>query len=171
MKQLKCLFIQQCASDLGRRLLDELRGADGRIALVRSPHEALARMVRSREGFDALFVGVDYFGKEDYRLFTWVKRQWPDVAVVTYASEGFRHKCTVAEMLGADARCNKLEDLEALDLEVIRAQAVLHAVCALTPVSAKVDETPAAAEPDAEPDDIVTPEELEALLEEDSAEM
>ncbi|MDP6380398.1 MAG: hypothetical protein QF662_03540 [Phycisphaerae bacterium] len=99
------------------QLLAELDRRGARITRVGSLYEAVAKLLCADKPFDALFVGVDFFGKEEFRLFPLLKKRWPALTAVTYASGGFRHKCSLADILGADARCLSAKQLAKMDFD------------------------------------------------------
>ena len=72
------------------------------LVVAPSPFDAVTEAARSADAIQYLFVGVDYFGPEQFRLFPLFRREWPQTQLVAYHSNGFEHKGHIARLVGAD---------------------------------------------------------------------
>lgn len=82
-------------------LHDGLRAAGVHVTVVATVFDLPAEMERAG-GVPYLVLGVDYFGREEFRLLPMVRREWPRTVIVAYHGPGFEHQGRVAELVGAD---------------------------------------------------------------------
>jgi len=99
---LASLLLKQPGSALAEVLDQSLRAAGARITTAANPYEVLAEAARAEHPFRYILLGVDYFGRDDFRLLLLVRREWPEVFLVAYHSSGFEYKGELAELVGAD---------------------------------------------------------------------
>jgi hypothetical protein len=91
-------------------ILQGLPAAGVRIAAIPTAWDAVVEMERAR-GARYLFLGVDYFGRDEFRLIPLVRREWPDTVVIALASAGFEHQGRLAELVGADVVLTSLDGI------------------------------------------------------------
>ena len=99
---LESLLLKQRGSVLAEVLDQSLRAAGVRVTTAANPYEVLAEAARAERPFRYILVGVDYFGRDDFRLLPLVRREWPEAFLVAYHSPGFEYKGELAELVGAD---------------------------------------------------------------------
>ena len=99
---LASLLLKQPGSALAEVLDQSLRAAGARVTTASNPYEVLAEAARAEHPFRYILLGVDYFGRDDFRLLLLVRREWPEVFLVAYHSSGFEYKGELAELVGAD---------------------------------------------------------------------
>jgi len=99
---LASLLLKQPGSALAEVLERSLRAAGARVTTAATVYEVLAEAVRAEPPFRYILVGVDYFGRDDFRLLPLVRREWPEAFLVAYHSPGFQYKGELAELVGAD---------------------------------------------------------------------
>ena len=99
---LASLLLKQPGSALAEVLHQSLRAAGARVTTAANPYEVLAEAARAEHPFRYILVGVDYFGRDDFRLLPLVRREWPEAFLVAYHSPGFEYKGELAELVGAD---------------------------------------------------------------------
>jgi len=99
---LASLLLKQPGSALAEVLDQSLRDAGARVTTAANPYEVLAEAARAEHPFRYILVGVDYFGRDDFRLLPLVRREWPEAFLVAYHSPGFEYKGELAELVGAD---------------------------------------------------------------------
>jgi len=95
-------LVKQPGSSAADALGHGLRARGVPLIVMDSAFDAVSRATRSAEAIDYLFVGVDYFGPDQFRLIPLVRREWPKTRIVAYYSEGFAHKGRIARLVGAD---------------------------------------------------------------------
>jgi hypothetical protein len=91
-------------------VLQGLPAAGVRVAAIPTAWDAVVEMERAR-GARYLFLGVDYFGRDEFRLIPLVRREWPDTVVIALASAGFEHQGRLAELVGADVVLTSLDGI------------------------------------------------------------
>ena len=96
------LLVKQPGSALAEILHQSLRAAGARVTMAANPYEVLAEAARAEHPFRYILVGVDYFGRDDFRLLPLLRRVWPEAFLVAYHSSGFEYKGELAELVGAD---------------------------------------------------------------------
>lgn len=99
---LASLLLKQPGSALAEVLDQSLRAAGARVTTAANPYEVLAEAARAEHPFRYILLGVDYFGRDDFRLLPLLRREWPEVFLVAYHSSGFEYKGELAELVGAD---------------------------------------------------------------------
>lgn len=99
---LASLLLKQPGSALAEILHQSLRAAGARVTTAANPYEVLAEAARAEHPFRYILVGVDYFGRDDFRLLPLLRREWPEAFLVAYHSSGFEYKGELAELVGAD---------------------------------------------------------------------
>jgi len=99
---LASLLLKQPGSALAEVLYQSLRAAGARVTTAANPYEILAEAARAEHPFRHILLGVDYFGREDFRLLPLLRREWPEAFLVAYHSSGFEYKGELAELVGAD---------------------------------------------------------------------
>ena len=99
---LASLLLKQPGSALAEVLDQSLRAAGARVTTATNPYEVLAEAARAEHPFRYILVGVDYFGRDDFRLLPLLRREWPEAFLVAYHSSGFEYKGELAELVGAD---------------------------------------------------------------------
>ncbi len=108
------LLVRQQGSRLAEVLEQSLGAAGVRVTAVASPYEAILEADRTDRHFRYLIVGVDHFGRDEYRLLPMARREWPETTVVAYHSPGFEYKGRLAELVGADVVVAGLDDISSL---------------------------------------------------------
>jgi hypothetical protein len=91
-------------------ILQGLPAAGVRVAAIPTAWDVVVEMERAR-GARYLFLGVDYFGRDEFRLIPLVRREWPDTVVIALASAGFEHQGRLAELVGADVVLTSLDGI------------------------------------------------------------
>jgi len=99
---LASLLLKQPGSALAEVLHQSLRAAGARVTTAANPYEVLAEAARAEHPFRYILLGVDYFGRDDFRLLPLLRREWPEAFLVAYHSSGFEYKGELAELVGAD---------------------------------------------------------------------
>ncbi|MCX5649304.1 MAG: hypothetical protein NTX40_09465 [Planctomycetota bacterium] len=99
---LASLLLKQPGSALAEILHQSLRAAGARVTTAANPYEVLAEAARAEHPFRYILLGVDYFGRDDFRLLPLLRREWPEAFLVAYHSSGFEYKGELAELVGAD---------------------------------------------------------------------
>ena len=99
---LASLLLKQPGSALAEVLDQSLRAAGARVTTAANPYEVLAEAARAEHPFRYILLGVDYFGRDDFRLLPLLRREWPEAFLVAYHSSGFEYKGELAELVGAD---------------------------------------------------------------------
>ncbi|MCX5674279.1 MAG: hypothetical protein NTX87_04670 [Planctomycetota bacterium] len=99
------------AGPAGELLVQGLRAAGLRVAVVPTVFDAVAEAQRAGSALAYLIVGVDYFGPGEFRLFPLVRREWPGATLVACHSPGFEYKGRVAELVGADVVVCGMEEI------------------------------------------------------------
>ncbi len=148
------LLVRQPGSSLADVLEKSLGAAGVRTTVVATPYEAILEADRSPHGYRFLILGVDHFGRDQYRLVPMARREWPDTTVVAYHSPGFGYKGRLAELVGADMILTGLDGVSSL-LEGLaphepgpRSERVQPGPAAREPAA---PEPPASAPPEPEP--------------------
>jgi len=108
---LTSLLLKTRGSVLGETVDRTLRAAGARVTTADSPCRLLAEADRAEPPFRTILLGVDYFARDEFRLFPLLRREWPEAVLVAYHSPGFEHKGELAELLGADAVLADAHDL------------------------------------------------------------
>lgn len=108
------LLVRQPGSSLADVLEKSLGAAGVRTTVVATPYEAILEADRSPHGYRFLILGVDHFGRDQYRLVPMARREWPDTTVVAYHSPGFGYKGRLAELVGADMVLTGLDGVSSL---------------------------------------------------------
>jgi len=111
------------AGPAGELLVQGLRAAGLRVAVVPTVFDAVAEAQRAGGALEYLIVGVDYFGPSEFRLFPLVRREWPGATLVACHSPGFAYKGRVAELVGADVVLCGLEEISRFIESLAPAQA------------------------------------------------
>lgn len=106
------LLVQQADSATGEALLRGLRAAGIRVLAVSTVWDAVVEMERAG-GARYLLVGIDYFGRDEFRLLPLVRREWPPTVIIAYLSPGFEHLGHIAELVGADVILTSVEEASA----------------------------------------------------------
>ena len=106
------LLVQQADSATGEALLRGLRAAGIRVLAVSTVWDAVVEMERAG-GARYLLVGIDYFGRDEFRLLPLVRREWPPTVIIAYLSPGFEHLGRIAELVGADVILASVEEASA----------------------------------------------------------
>lgn len=106
------LLVQQADSATGEALLRGLRAAGIRVLAVSTAWDAVVEMERAG-GARYLLVGIDYFGRDEFRLLPLVRREWPPTVIIAYLSPGFEHLGRIAELVGADVILASVEEASA----------------------------------------------------------
>jgi len=99
---LASLLLKQPGATLAEVLDQSLRAAGARVTTATNPYEVLAEAARAEHPFRYILLGVDYFGRDDFRLLPLLRREWPEAFLVAYHSSGFEYKGELAELVGAD---------------------------------------------------------------------
>jgi len=99
------------AGPAGELLVQGLRAAGLRVAVVPTVFDAVAEAQRAGGALAYLIVDVDYFGPGEFRLFPLVRREWPGATLVACHSPGFEYKGRVAELVGADVVVCGVEEI------------------------------------------------------------
>ena len=105
-------FVQQAGSAAGEALLNGLRAAGFRVVTVRTVWDVVVEIERAG-GARFLVSGIDSFGRDEFRLFPLVRREWPETVIVAYLNPGFEHLGHIAELVGADVVLASLRDVSA----------------------------------------------------------
>jgi CheY-like chemotaxis protein len=95
-------LLKQPGATLAEVLDQSLRAAGARVTTATNPYEVLAEAARAEHPFRYILLGVDYFGRDDFRLLPLLRREWPEAFLVAYHSSGFEYKGELAELVGAD---------------------------------------------------------------------
>jgi len=111
------------AGPAGELLVQGLRAAGLRVAVVPTVFDAVAEAQRAGDALAYLIVGVDYFGPGEFRLFPLVRREWPGATLVACHSPGFEYKGRVAELVGADVVVCGMEEISRFIESLAPAQA------------------------------------------------
>jgi len=109
---LTSFFVQQAGSAAGEALLNGLRAAGFRVVTVRTVWDVVVEIERAG-GARFLVSGIDSFGRDEFRLFPLVRREWPKTVIVAYLNPGFEHLGHIAELVGADVVLASLRDVSA----------------------------------------------------------
>jgi outer membrane biosynthesis protein TonB len=109
---LTSFFVQQAGSAAGEALLNGLRAAGFRVVTVRTVWDVVVEIERAG-GARFLVSGVNSFGRDEFRLFPLVRREWPETVIVAYLNPGFEHLGHIAELVGADVVLASLSDVSA----------------------------------------------------------
>jgi hypothetical protein len=109
---LTSFFVQQAGSAAGEALLNGLRAAGFRVITVRTVWDVVVEIERAG-GARFLISGIDSFGRDEFRLFPLVRREWPETVIVAYLNPGFEHLGHIAELVGADVVLASLRDVSA----------------------------------------------------------
>jgi hypothetical protein len=109
---LTSFFVQQAGSAAGEALLNGLRAAGFRVVTVRTVWDVVVEIERAG-GARFLVSGIDSFGRDEFRLFPLVRREWPETVIVAYLNPGFEHLGHIAELVGADVVLASLRDISA----------------------------------------------------------
>jgi hypothetical protein len=109
---LTSFFVQQAGSAAGEALLNGLRAAGFRVVTVRTVWDVVVEIERAG-GARFLVAGIDSFGRDEFRLFPLVRREWPETVIVAYLNPGFEHLGHIAELVGADVVLASLRDISA----------------------------------------------------------
>ena len=79
-----------------------LRAAGLRVIRVATAYDAVIEAQRAGDALAHLVLGVDPFGRDEFRLIPLVRREWPQADIIVYHSSGFEYKGRIAELVGAD---------------------------------------------------------------------
>jgi outer membrane biosynthesis protein TonB len=109
---LTSFFVQQAGSAAEEALLNGLRAAGFRVVTVRTVWDVVVEIERAG-GARFLVAGIDSFGRDEFRLFPLVRREWPETVIVAYLNPGFEHLGHIAELVGADVVLASLRDISA----------------------------------------------------------
>jgi hypothetical protein len=93
-------------------LVQGLRAAGVRVATTPTVWDAVVEMEHAR-GARCLFVAVDYFGRDEFRLIPLVRREWPETTIVALVGAGFAHQGRLAELVGADVVLGSIDEISA----------------------------------------------------------
>jgi len=99
---LTSLLVKPGGSALAETLERSLRAAGARVTTVTNPYDVLVEVARAEGPFRHILLGVDYFGRDEFRLLPILRREWPEMVLVAYHSPGFEYKGELAELVGAD---------------------------------------------------------------------
>jgi hypothetical protein len=132
------LLVKEPGSALAEVIEQSLGAAGVRVTSVATPYEALVEVERAEHAtakptggagvaigdrlsppgeagpLRIVILGVDHFGREEFRLLPLVRRQWPDLTLVAYHSPGFEYKGRLAELVGADFAIGNLDGVSCL---------------------------------------------------------
>lgn len=98
----QALLLKQPGSCLGDLLAQGLAAAGVSVTVASTPYDLVVEAERAAGTFSHIVVPVDYFGRDEFRLFPLVRREWPDTVLAAYHSPGFEHKGLLADLVGAD---------------------------------------------------------------------
>ncbi len=110
----RTLLVLQDGSHLAAVLERSLAGAGVRLTVAATPYDAVIEAQRADVPFRYIIVGVDHFGRDEFRLLPLVRREWPESTLVAYHSPGFDYKGRLAELVGADLVVAGLDGISAL---------------------------------------------------------
>ena len=99
---LTSLLVKQRGSARAELIDQSLRAAGARVTAVDNPYEAIAEAARAQTAFRYIVLGVDYFGRDEFRILPLLHREQPETTLVAYHSPGFRYKGELSELVGAD---------------------------------------------------------------------
>ena len=109
---LSALLLRHADSLLADELERGLWAAGVRVTAVPSVYDAVVEGERAGAAFDYLILGVDRFGKDEFALVPFARREWPHTAIAAYHSPGFRYKASLAELMGADHILADADDIQ-----------------------------------------------------------
>jgi hypothetical protein len=95
----------------GEALAQALRAAGFCVRVAPTVFDVVTEAHRAGGSLQHLFVGVDHWGPNEFRLLPLVRREWPATTIVAYHSPGFAYKGRVAELAGADAVLGSLDEI------------------------------------------------------------
>jgi len=105
------LLVKQPHSAGAEVLERGLRSVGYEVVCLPTVFDAIPEAARSGGEVQYLLVGVDYLGPEAFRVLPIFRREWPQVTIVAYHSEGFEHKGRVAALVGADVVVSRPEEV------------------------------------------------------------
>jgi len=105
------LLVKHCGAAAGELLDRGLRAAGLLVVVAPTVYDAVIEAERATGSLRHLICCVDYFGRDDFRLFRLVRREWPKTVIVAHYSPGFEYKGRLAELVGADVILGCLEDI------------------------------------------------------------
>jgi len=95
----------------GEALAQALRAAGFCVRVAPTVFDVVTEAHRAGGSLQHLFVGVDHWGPNEFRLLPLVRREWPATTIVAYHSPGFAYKGRVAELVGADAVLGGIDEI------------------------------------------------------------
>jgi hypothetical protein len=95
----------------GEALDQALRAAGFCVRVAPTVFDVVTEAHRAGGSLKHLFVGIDHWGPNEFRLLPLVRREWPATTIVAYHSPGFAYKGRVAELVGADAVLGSLDEI------------------------------------------------------------
>jgi hypothetical protein len=95
----------------GEALDQALRAAGFCVRVAPTVFDVVTEAHRAGGSLQHLFVGVDHWGPNEFRLLPLVRREWPATTIVAYHSPGFAYKGRVAELAGADAVLGSIDEI------------------------------------------------------------
>ena len=105
------LILRQQNSLLSNLLEQGLMAAGMRVVQVSTAYDVVVEAERASTPFRHVILGVDYFGREEFRLLPLIRREWPSTVVAAYHSPGFEHKGLLSELMGADVVLSGPDDV------------------------------------------------------------
>jgi hypothetical protein len=110
----RAILVKQRGSAMADLLEQSLGAAGVRIMAVETAYEAIVEAERSAAPYRYIILGVDHFGREEFRLIPVVRREWPQATLVAYHSPGFEYKGALADLVGADLVLAGLDGISVL---------------------------------------------------------
>jgi len=103
--------VRPSTSAAGEAVRQGLRAAGMKVATFATVYDFVAEAARLGGRLRHLILGVDFFGRDDFRVIPLVRREWPETMIVAYHSPGFEHKGQIADLVGADLVLRSPEDI------------------------------------------------------------
>ncbi len=104
------VLVKQAGSATAEALHQGLRDAGFKVVAVPTAYDVVVEAERAAGAVGHVLLGVDHFGRGEFRLIPLVHREWPETVVVAYHSPGFEHKGRIAELVGADIILSTADD-------------------------------------------------------------
>ncbi|NIA21185.1 MAG: hypothetical protein GWP05_04250 [Anaerolineaceae bacterium] len=131
-------------------------------------YQAVVMIARDPARFAAVTLPVDYFNRQELRLFPMAARRWPALKTIALARPAFAYKAAVADLAGAHLVCTDADRAhEVLALLGVRPEAPATAKpLAQPPPPPTVQRRPIAkpVAPPGPPLEVLTEEEITALM-------